>query len=167
MSWKSPKFSGDRRAQPFGRDEVGDDRRAQHVLDRAEGGEQPAEHVEQRDRREARERHDGEQAGHDDDRDLVGDEQHAPVVAVGQRAAEQRHGDERDDLDGAEQAGQEGRSRLDVDLVRQRHQGGLRAQAGDDVAEDEQPQVPRFAQGRDVDGDAAEIHGGRDRRAER
>ena len=64
------------------------------------------------------------------------------------------------ELDRPEQAGEERRARLEVDLERQRDEHRLRAQPGDELAGDEQPQIARGAQRRDVDDEAAQRAGG-------
>src|SRR4051794_29273697 len=151
---RQPEVQRDRRVDELGRDEVRQDRQADDVLDGGEPGEQAAEDVEGGDRRRAEERAEREAAGGEHERDLVDEQQRAAVVAVGERAAEQRHRHERAELDGAEQAGEERQVRLDVELVGERDERRLRPEPRHDGARDEQPQVARGAQRRDVDGEA-------------
>jgi hypothetical protein len=73
--------------------------------------------------------------------DLIEQQQPAAVRPVRQRPAEQRHRDERPELDRAEQTGEQRRPRLDVDLVGQRDERRLRAEPGDEVAQDEPAQL--------------------------
>src|SRR3954469_6581767 len=153
---RQPEVQRDRRVDELGSDEVGQVCGADEVLDGGDPGEHPAEDVEGGDRRRAEERAEGEAAGGQDERDLVEEQQRAAIVAVGERAAEQRHRNERSELDGAEQAGQERRVRLDVELVGERDERRLRPEPRHDGARHEQPQVARGAQRRDVDGEARE-----------
>ena len=89
-------------------------------------------------------------AGQRDERDLVEQQQPAAVHAVGERPADERHQDQRPELGRAEQAGQQRRVRLRVDLKRQRDERGLRPEARDEVAQHEQPQLARGAQRAEV-----------------
>jgi hypothetical protein len=142
---------GQRRAQALGRDEVGQDGRRGDVLHRAEPGQRPAQHVEQRHRRRAGERERRQRTGARHEPDLV-QQQHATAVGtVRDRTAEQRHGHERHQLDRPEQPREEGGARLDVELVGQRDECGLRPEPGDDLAGDEQSKVAGGAQRRQVD----------------
>jgi hypothetical protein len=150
------EVEGQRAAQPAGSHEVRDDRGARHVLDRAEAGEQAAQDVEQRERRVPGERAGRQPAAQRHEGDLVEQQQAPPVHPVGDRPAEQRHEDERAELDRSEQTDQERRPGLHVELVGQRHQGGLRPHPGDEVAHDEPPQVGRLAHRRGVDGHPGE-----------
>jgi hypothetical protein len=96
----------------------------------------------------------GQPGGASHQRYLVEQQQPPAVEPVGERAADQRQRDERDELYRAQQSGQERRAGLHVELIGQRHQRGLRAEPRHDVAEHEQTQVPRRPQRADVDGDA-------------
>ena len=118
-------------------------------------GEQAADHVEEPDRDFVeRERRGRQRARAHHQRDLVEQQQPAPVEAVGDRAAEEREDDQRRELDRAEQARQERRAGLRVELERQRDERGLGAEPGDEVARDEESQVARLAQRGDVNGEA-------------
>jgi hypothetical protein len=121
-----------RGAQLGRRHEVGQDRRAGDVLDGAGPGQQARQHEQHRQRRVARREGDGgERARHGDQRDLVV-QQHTPaILPVGEGPTEQRHRDQWDELDRAEQAGEKGRAGLGVDLERERHERRLRPQPGD------------------------------------
>ena len=82
----------------------------------------------------------------------LGEEQEAAAVeAVGERAAEQRQGDQGPELHQPEQAGEERRAGGDVDLVGEGDERGLGAEAGDERAEGEQSEVARFFEGAGVD----------------
>jgi hypothetical protein len=69
---------------------------------------------------------------------------------VGEGAAEERGDDQGAQLGGADQAGEEGRAGDHGHLQGQRDQGRLGAEAGDQRARGEQPEVARLAQGLDV-----------------
>ena len=77
----------------------------------------------------------------------------APVVRVGERAAEQRSREQRHDLGQAEQADGERRAGELVDLERQRDGGEHRAGERDPLAGDEQAEVAVPLQRPDVDRD--------------
>ena len=137
----------ERAAQLIGRDQVRHDRGGDHVLERAEARHHARQHEQHRDRRRPRERHDRERGRARHEPGLDEQQQVAAVVAVGERAAPQRHRHQRDELDRAEQAGEERRVRERVDLERQRHQRGLRADRGHEVAQHQQPQIAGVAEG--------------------
>ena len=93
VSWYRPKFSASAAAQLLGRDEVGHDRRARRRS--APRRSRPARRRARRartsggDRRRTRAAQPAPADG--DERDLDEQQQHPAVVAVGDRAAEQRH----------------------------------------------------------------------------
>jgi hypothetical protein len=134
-----------RRAHALGRHEVGHDRPGSDVLHAARAGHEPAEDVQHRHRRRAGEGQRGEGARAGDERDLVEQQQPLAIHAVGDRPAQQRRGDERRELDGSEQAGEEGGAGLRVELVGQRDERRLRPEARDELAHGEQPQIARVA----------------------
>ena len=150
------EVDGQRRVQPRGLDEVGDDRRARDVLDRAEAGEQAREDVEDAERRRASDRQAAQQRRHRDERDLVEQQQAAAIGAVRERAADERHRHQRPELCRAQEACLQRRVRLHVDLVGQRDERRLRSHAADEVAEHEQAQLARGAQRGQVGGDTRE-----------
>ena len=84
-------------------------------------------------------------AGGQEHPDLIEDQQPAAIHAVRDRAAEQRHRDQRPELDGPEQADEERRVGLDVQLIGQRDEGRLGAHPGDEVPADDEPEVTAVA----------------------
>jgi len=94
----------------------------------------------------------GQILGADHDQgDLAVEEQPAAVETVGEGAAEERGDDQRAELGGADQPGEEGRAGDHEHLVGERDEGRLGAEAGDQRAHREQAEIPRLAQGLDVD----------------
>ena len=94
-------------AQAPGLDDIRDDRAAGDVLDRAEARQQAAEHIEGEQRRVPEEGAGAQCRGDDHQRELVDQEQPTSVHAIGERAAVERHGHQRKQLDGPQQAGQQ------------------------------------------------------------
>ncbi len=76
----------------------------------------------------------------------------AAIVAVGEGAAEERGDDQRHQLGGAEQAGEEGRVGEHEDPEGQSDERRLGAEAGDQRTGREEAEVSRFAQRTDIDG---------------
>ena len=99
----------------------------------------------------------------EDEQRRVG-EQHEPaaVVRVGERAAEQRGAEQRDELGEPEQADHQRRAREVVDLERDRDVGDHRARERHGLADVEQPELAVPPERADVDRDGAEqaAHGG-------
>ncbi len=84
-------------------------------------------------------------------RHLCADEHTAAVGGVGQCAAPERSGDERDELDNAHEADDEGRVGEPEGLIRDGHDGELRAHARHDLAGPQSSKVPVPPKRRDVE----------------
>ena len=100
------------------------------------------------------ERGDGQASGCGGDADLVGQQEPPPVGAVGDRPSEEGHGDQGEQLHRPQESDQEGRPGLDVQLVGQGDQRGLRPQVGDEVPADDQAQLAAVAQRGEIGGEA-------------
>ena len=83
-------------------------------------------------------------------RDAGADQQLAPVDVVGQRAAVQAEDDQRHQLDQADRADREVGAGQRVDLERDGDVGDHRAEVEDRAGDEQQPEVARLAQRRDV-----------------
>ena len=160
VSWYRPKFSASALRSSRGSTRLGMIAERTTFWTALKPASAPPSTYSPQQRRIAGERDRRQPGGCGDEPDLHEQQQHAAVEAVGDGAAEERHRDQRHQLDRPEQAGEERRPGLEVDLERQRDEHGLRAEPGDELSEDEQPQVARGAQRREVDDEAAQRAGG-------
>ena len=119
-----------RRGHVLARDEVGHDRRAHDVLQRAEAGQQPGED-EQHARSAGRPRPPPRTAPPATATSPIWSSSSSRRRSLRSASAppSSAMSDERPELDGAEQPGQQRRARLDVDLVGQRDERRLRPEA--------------------------------------
>jgi len=131
-----------------------------HGLKRAEAGQQAAEQVQGRDRWVADERHHRQPARTQHQAELIEQQQPPAIHAVRDCAPQQRHGDERHELDGAEQSDEQRGSGLNVELVGERDECRLRAQARDQGPDHHQAEVMARAERRKVGPEPRKPHGG-------
>ena len=131
-------------------------RLARRPLQGLSGGEQRADGVQRPDLRRRQEGVHHQQRGEDDLRGPGGHEHDAAVEVVCQRASPEAEHDQRNQLDDAERANGEVRTRQLVELVGHSDVRDHPAQVEDGPGPEEQPEVARLTQRRRVDADPSE-----------
>ena len=133
---------GDGRRQSFARNEPRKRRRPSGHVNRPDPSCHEGDHVQGPDRRARLAGEERQAEARDRQQDLRDDEQAAPVDGIGNGSAAQREDEDRYELDDRQQPDRERAVGQLPELERQRHDGDLSAQAVDELA---QPQHPELA----------------------
>ncbi len=143
----------DRRLQAGQPDHVRHHRRAGRPVKRRARRRDRRDHVQQPNRWRPSRGQKRERGGRTQQQQLGEHQKLSAVVTVGQRTRQQGGRHEREQLDQADQADLKRRAGDDVDLVGQRHQRDLAAQARHERPERQQPKVARLRERTGVDHD--------------